>query len=109
MNKEVPCFNNTDLFFPPKLHYKARRGLVVSKAVRQQVDKAVAVCETCPEKSNCKDMAVSNGELTGVWGGIWFDYPPDIEQKLTRQELKVHDRAKMRNTEIRRRAPRSDL
>ncbi len=31
---------------------------------------AVAICRTCPVRTECLDWAVSTGEHGGVWGGM---------------------------------------
>ncbi|MCV7065632.1 WhiB family transcriptional regulator [Mycolicibacterium farcinogenes] len=39
----------------------------------QSVDEAKAICAQCPVTSECKQWAIDNGELFGVWGGMTVD------------------------------------
>jgi WhiB family redox-sensing transcriptional regulator len=37
---------------------------------REGVDEALAICATCPVRSDCLDYAVEARERFGVWGGM---------------------------------------
>jgi len=37
---------------------------------------AELLCEGCPLKDLCYEMAVENGEEHGIWGGVRFDPKP---------------------------------
>jgi WhiB family redox-sensing transcriptional regulator len=37
---------------------------------RDGVDEALAVCATCPVRSDCLDYAIEARERFGVWGGM---------------------------------------
>jgi WhiB family redox-sensing transcriptional regulator len=49
-----------DLFFPV--------GTAGSALV--QVERAKAVCRRCPVRQACLELAVSEGQQGGVWGGL---------------------------------------
>lgn len=44
-------------------------GLFFSDNSGEGSAEAVAVCGTCPVRSDCLQFALDNGELLGVWGG----------------------------------------
>ena len=52
-------------FFPPDREQ--------AKARSSRLAKAKAVCARCPAKAECRDFALDNGELFGVWGGLSED------------------------------------
>ena len=39
------------------------------------INEAKAVCATCPMMLPCYAVAVKNGEMHGVWGGVDFSQP----------------------------------
>lgn len=49
-----------ELFFPVGL----------SAAARAQTERAKAVCEVCPVRSECLKWALDTGQTAGVWGGM---------------------------------------
>jgi hypothetical protein len=56
-----------DLFFPPDLPEAERE-----RNRQARVTKAKAICAGCPVRGECYAVAVANGELWGVWGGVDF-------------------------------------
>lgn len=50
-------------FYPP-VHGERRRERRLREA------RAKSVCATCPVRGECLDMALSNDEQYGVWGGL---------------------------------------
>lgn len=36
----------------------------------QPVDAAVAICQSCPVRTDCLEYALDNNEKFGVWGGM---------------------------------------
>lgn len=55
------CQEDPELFFPV-----AEEG---SDAFAAQAARAVAVCEGCPFREECREFAVRSGQEFGVWGG----------------------------------------
>ena len=55
---EARCTGMTDLFFP---EVGDSGG---------SVEKAKAVCSTCPVKRECLDFALDNSFMYGIWGGM---------------------------------------
>ncbi|MEV4099558.1 WhiB family transcriptional regulator [Nonomuraea sp. NPDC049649] len=49
-----------ELFFPISLQGPGQ----------SQVERAKAVCRTCPVRRPCLDYAISSGQTHGVWGGL---------------------------------------
>jgi WhiB family redox-sensing transcriptional regulator len=64
--------HNSDLFFP----------IGTGPHAQEQIDKAKAVCHTCPVAAQCLDIALSNG-YAGVWGGL----DEDERRALSRQRI----------------------
>ena len=60
------------LFYPP-----LRTDKKSAKSAR--VQRAKAVCEGCPVRTDCLDHAVRSGERHGVWGGL-----TDVERQHLR-------------------------
>jgi WhiB family redox-sensing transcriptional regulator len=52
-------------FFPPDREQ--------AKARTSRISRAKAVCARCPALMACRDFALDNGELFGVWGGLSED------------------------------------
>jgi WhiB family transcriptional regulator, redox-sensing transcriptional regulator len=53
----------TALFFPPtNVERKEDRD------AREQ--RAKAICHECPVQRECRDYAISVGEMHGIWGGL---------------------------------------
>ena len=59
------CVDNPALFFPDD------GTSPVAKA--RQIERAKAVCRTCPVISECLAYALRTGEDNGVWGGLDAD------------------------------------
>jgi len=53
----APCFGMTEIFF----HYSDIKSEI-----------AIQICETCPYRKDCLDLAIVRGEFNGVWGGFNF-------------------------------------
>jgi WhiB family transcriptional regulator, redox-sensing transcriptional regulator len=51
------------LFFGPNRFEPKRERL-------EREAQAKAVCGTCPALEACREYAISNGEVYGVWGGL---------------------------------------
>lgn len=58
---EFACQADPELFFPA-----AEEG---SAAFARQAARAVAVCDGCPFRWDCREFAVASGQEFGVWGG----------------------------------------
>lgn len=54
-HQRAGCVHDPDLFFDP-----------------QRVSEAVAVCEACPVRAQCSEMAQRHRERNGVWGGTYL-------------------------------------
>ncbi len=54
---------DTALFFGPNRFEPKRERLSREAAAK-------AVCGTCPAIAPCREYALANGELYGVWGGL---------------------------------------
>jgi WhiB family transcriptional regulator, redox-sensing transcriptional regulator len=52
-------------FFPPEREQ--------AKARTSRISRAKAVCAHCPALIACRDFALDNGEVFGVWGGLSED------------------------------------
>jgi WhiB family redox-sensing transcriptional regulator len=52
-------------FFPPDREQ--------AKARTTRITKAKAVCAQCPAVMACREFALDNGEVFGVWGGLSED------------------------------------
>lgn len=63
----------TSMFFPRGEGRSARSGGrdegVLSSEVRQQVQKAKAICSGCAVRVECLTYAVEQNEPDGIWGG----------------------------------------
>ena len=64
--ERFPCDGLTDLFFP------APAGGAGARLVRRDVNRAIAICRTCPRIIECRRLADERKERHGVWGGVWF-------------------------------------
>lgn len=53
-----PCQSEPDLWFSVK---------------KEDIEKTVEICSTCPLKDTCLRNAEENGEIHGVWGGKNFN------------------------------------
>lgn len=42
------------------------------KRARDSIERAMAVCRSCPVTRECLAFAVSMGEVGGVWGGLYL-------------------------------------
>ena len=60
---EAACRGMADTwFFPPDREQ--------AKARASRISRAKAVCAHCPALIACRDYALNNGEVFGVWGGL---------------------------------------
>ena len=58
--EQAPCqYVDPRIFFPESKHVDA-------------YDEALAICQTCPVRSECLQHAMDNHERYGVWGGQLF-------------------------------------
>lgn len=63
---EAACRGMDDTwFFPPDREQ--------AKARTSRISRAKAVCAHCPALIACRDFALDNGEVFGVWGGLSED------------------------------------
>ena len=63
---EAACRGMEDTwFFPPDREQ--------AKARTSRISRAKAVCAHCPALIPCRDFALDNGEVFGVWGGLSED------------------------------------
>ncbi|MCA1572383.1 MAG: WhiB family transcriptional regulator [Chloroflexi bacterium] len=53
--------HDTRLWYPDTFHANSPR-----------LNKARAICATCPAKNACYREAVTRKETWGMWGGVWF-------------------------------------
>jgi WhiB family transcriptional regulator, redox-sensing transcriptional regulator len=83
-----------DLFFPPDNPGgpKAGKGITGEK---ERVDKARAICSTCPVKKECLNYAIEH-ECQGIWGGT-----TDSERKKIRREMILRRGLMIWNVKIR--------
>lgn len=72
------CKGMTDLFYDCESSTtrsesgEARYG--PSRATRDAVARAAAICDKCPVKVPCLEFALDNHERWGVWGGkAWYE------------------------------------
>lgn len=61
MVTELSCQENPDLWFSNDF---------------TEIQTAKNICNTCPLKDRCYQLAVDNNEQYGVWGGELFSEPP---------------------------------
>jgi hypothetical protein len=69
-----------DLFFPPDNPGGPKAGKGIA-GERERVEKARAICSTCPVKKECLNYAIEH-ECQGIWGGT-----TDSERKKIRREM----------------------
>lgn len=55
--------NHAHLFFPPS-HFERKED-----RERREV-RAVAICNVCPVKQDCREYSLKVGEVYGIWGGM---------------------------------------
>jgi WhiB family redox-sensing transcriptional regulator len=48
-----------------------------TKHGRQQAEQAIAICNTCPVQTQCRDEADTNNLQYGIWGGTNNGLTPD--------------------------------
>ena len=61
--------SSPDLFFPAKtLEWHGRRARVTDND-----DEALQICGTCIVRIECREFAIANRTLHGVWGGLKED------------------------------------
>ena len=70
-----------DLFFPPDNPGGPKAGKGIT-GERERIDKARAICHTCPVMQECLDYAIKN-DCHGFWGGM-----TDSERKKVIRERK---------------------
>lgn len=59
-DEKLPCFEaGPDLFFPE----------AYGRAYHKEIDKARALCGTCPMLEPCRDWAIPKPNLDGIWAG----------------------------------------
>lgn len=59
---KLPCEDNPDAWFPKSPN---------------SIAKAKIICNTCPVKQKCLDLAIEQKEVHGVWGGVDFGNPEE--------------------------------
>ena len=64
--EQLPCDGLTSLFFP---RISVGRG---GGQLKRDVQRAIAICHTCPRMAECHRLADERKERDGVWGGEWF-------------------------------------
>jgi len=55
-----PCRGRHDLFFPDRTRPSSRRLIA----------RAVALCEACAKRDDCRAVGLANREVDGIWGGL---------------------------------------
>ena len=71
----TPCSDDFDLFFP--MGY----GLTHARQIREAKER----CMTCPMRDVCKEWAIPQPELDGIWGAMT---PPERRRvRVRRREL----------------------
>jgi hypothetical protein len=60
----------------PRLRNAASRGRwdVFDGDGEEHIHRAVALCQTCPERSACQDWASGRRDVSGVLGGQYWGY-----------------------------------
>jgi hypothetical protein len=64
--ERLPCDGLTSMFFPAT---GVGRG---GAQLKRDVERAIAICHTCPRMAECHRLADERKERDGVWGGEWF-------------------------------------
>ena len=64
-HKVARCRGETALFFAHRPN-----SIRPSKAMRQRIANAKALCRVCPVANLCLDFALDNNEEHGIWGGL---------------------------------------
>ena len=59
---EGACLDHDELFYSAEDEPKGQR--------RRKEQEAKAICETCAVLETCRQFAMDQGELYGVWGGL---------------------------------------
>ncbi|QMU77096.1 WhiB family transcriptional regulator [Streptacidiphilus sp. PB12-B1b] len=49
-----------------------------------QVEKAKAVCRRCPVQRACLELAIADGEQSGVWGGLSEEERRSLRRRTAR-------------------------
>lgn len=57
VNRAVCATVDPEIWFPNKGDYQA-------------VNKAKKICRTCPVRRQCRELAIEDPKLDGVWGGM---------------------------------------
>jgi WhiB family redox-sensing transcriptional regulator len=78
-----------EVFFP----------ISATTASRDTVQRAKAVCSSCPVQSQCLSYALRHRQEQGIWGGLTED-----ERRLLSRRLARNERAATRSAALRARA-----
>jgi WhiB family redox-sensing transcriptional regulator len=68
--EQASCKGLVDLFFPKQNQHKSSNP------------HAIAICNTCPVKTDCGQFALYSGERFGVWGGMTVGQLRDERNRL---------------------------
>nr|WSW49819.1 WhiB family transcriptional regulator [Streptomyces sp. NBC_01001] len=52
-----------------------------------QIERAKAICATCPLMASCLDGALERGEEYGVWGGLTEDERSSLKRRAARGHI----------------------
>jgi WhiB family transcriptional regulator, redox-sensing transcriptional regulator len=74
-----------DLFFVPAVFHR--------RAVEARVERARAVCSSCPVQSECLEVALASPWIVGVWGGTTEQERKEIRRGDTPSQQEVQARA----------------
>lgn len=53
--------------------------------------KALAICMTCPVRSECLEFAIDNAQAVGIWGGLPLRWREKARRLIRRQGLTVSE------------------
>lgn len=70
-----------ELFFPVEV---TQDGFYINHSTYYSEKTAKKICEECPYKIRCRDYALENPDLLGIWGGT-----SDGERKKLRRSLGI--------------------
>lgn len=54
-----------------------------------KIETALAICAICPIQERCRQEALDNGEVFGVWGGLTENHPARKARKLGQGRVRI--------------------
>lgn len=89
---EPPCWHATFDFYPPRTR---QRG-VLTNTTKYVLEQAQKACDSCLIKANCLELAISNGERYGIWGGVYMESDEELHKHLSRRDFERLQRERIK-------------